>query len=220
MKTASKHIAGLLAVGLAFFCSACEASEPSMVDRIGLVTVDIVEPEQIVDPGNALGDRPNSPMVRVIFSSTTDYQQMAIEQNYTMIDRIGFCSGNSVDLKRRINGFDDVYDQSAMVSPNRPGGFGTSRKSSGDRIAYHVYFFPKLMYGKADEDSWKRLGMPPYDLVQKPDEICLQVIGGKLDAHHNFETNAMRIPKKMLLDAFRRAHLACDSSKVYCERTR
>jgi hypothetical protein len=210
---------------IAPFLASCWPVNIPPVDDITLVSVDVLEGNQVRDPGDALGDAlsgaPLYPKIRITFSTRDDYQKIAVEHDYYIGNMIGMCSGSSVNEDRALRGGVELYDQKAMIDVHRPAQFGLSNTDDPNRILYHAYFDPRyvetnplnLKYGKKEYS---------YDLTRAPEDICFNVGGGKngelVWPWLSFETNVVRIPRAMLVAALMRAHLKCLASEPYCVR--
>jgi hypothetical protein len=128
------------ALGSAAFVGSCGSAGSAGLRDISLTSIDIVSPSQILDPGYALqaasSNAYRTPMVRVMLSTTDDFQVIAKEKNEVNVNvEFGVCKGNAIDPNRRLTGYPDVYDQNAMVDIHRPSEFGPSRKGASSRIS-------------------------------------------------------------------------------------
>ncbi len=174
---------------------ACSVPPVSPVHDLKLLHVDVVEPSQIPKQDKFWDYK--TPLVRVEFSSMTDFQNVANTWVYWIGNRVSPCADKSIDEKRLIEGYPDVFDQTASVyTYDKRKTSRTSRDTSAP-IIYHIYFAPQQSVR-----GWRT-----YDLVRNPADVCFAVVGFGERLPIGFRSNTVVISRQMLIDALERAGL-------------
>ena len=171
------------------------------VNDLALVSVDVVVQSDIPTHEKWWNTETTGPLLRVTFSSRYDFQKLAKQWNYYVGQHTTYCNGGVLDAQNEIDGFPDVYDEYGQIDEYVRSS-RVSRTNQSGRILYHIYFAT---------EQHGNVNFKPYDLVQSPRDICIQLNGhnevaGEI-ATIGFKSNVLIVPKADLTAALARAKM-------------
>lgn len=130
--------------------------------------------------------RDKRPLLKIVFSTQVDLWAATRRFEYVLMVRAYACNGNS--RTAHLDGDPDIYERNQAISPDDPEPVGL--KGADGRYRYDVYILPRPA-NEADRS---------YDLIRRPQDICLTVVAGSFVGLH-FESQDLVISRDKVAKA-------------------
>ena len=135
---------------------------------------------------------PGTKVLKVQVSTSNDLVKLSQKKELTPYVKVSQCPLNS---ETELNFWSHIYYRGQIV------------EGGGNNIIYkieHRYWYTIYFYWKSSE--WKNLDNdkpphPAYNLANKPNDVCLQILGGAMWGFGGLETNTVVIPIAMISKA-------------------
>lgn len=185
---------------------ACSVINIPHVDRIKLVSVAVLDQSQIPDRDKYWRSGAiTTPLVQVVLATRSDLDATAKEWGEFIGNVTSVCHNGSIDTKQLLRGYPMVYSKRGAVY-RFPSSKVYRPTNSDDTKLYHSYFDPRQLPNRS---GWRG-----YDLVRKPQDICVRIYGVNESLplisemiEIGFRSNVVIIPRQALQSAFANANL-------------